>query len=100
MDLDLAARRVRGRLTPALGRGRCYHCHLPWGDGDRDSHGLKYKPGHKMFITCKWCWPITTTRERLHYATDIVYRLWTRPEDWPLVEKAILDAGGVLPHIP
>lgn len=80
-------RRLRARLTPARGYGRCSHCRMPWGDGDREPHHLVYQHATQesmvqraLFFVCEWCWPRITPSLRLVYLQKL---LWERWSGWP-----------------
>lgn len=74
--IRLALRRLAARLTPAFGYGRCYHCNLPW--NIVQYHDLPYARDRSLFFTCTWCWPKTTTHQRIGYLDHLIWGVWAR----------------------
>lgn len=73
----LTMRRLAAFMIPGLGYGRCYHCKLPW--SIVEPHELDdYRPGRSLFLTCTWCWPRTTSHQRLGYLRHLLWVVWAR----------------------
>lgn len=107
-DALLTYRRAVAALTPALGRTRCHHCGMPWGEGNRqgrtvydtydDSQGW---PRSGTFVVCQWCWPNVPADMLLFYAAGLVLGVWPLTgvpleqcvRDWPRIRRAYEDAA-------
>lgn len=90
-DRAVAWRRLRARLTPSFGYGRCLHCGSTWRSSrkHRRPHLVSYAPSRAVFFACEFCWPRTTPAERLAYA-GLVAGHW---EEWASVATAVRAAS-------
>lgn len=98
----LAYRRAVAALIPAPGLGRCSHCGMPWGEGNRqgrtvyDRFDEQGRPRAGTFVVCQWCWPHVPAEMLLFYAAGLVLGIWPLSgmpladcvRDWPAVRAA------------